>query len=184
LRATGRLRSHPKVSRYLPTSDQNGYRWTGTPLRETRTTADRADAGRFPLFAATWALAALFHTEYHFLAYRQAALTPKLTALLVTAPRAPTVWRPSVGALTALAVAELLDVAVLLPEVPNHWLLAGLVSLAWLLGRIGAGRDDGEALLARVRPPLLVAVALWTGFWKCRRRRERHGTHRLDRWHA
>jgi hypothetical protein len=138
-------------------------------LRETRTTADHADAGRFPLFAATWALAALFHTEYQFLAYREAALTPKLTALLVTAAAVATLWRPSVGALTALAVAELLDVAVLLPEVPNHWLLAGLVSLAWLLGRIGAGPGDGEALLARVRPPLLLAVALfyfWTGFWK------------------
>jgi hypothetical protein len=144
-------------------------RGPGTPLRETRTTADRADAGRFPLFAATWALAALFHTEYHGLAYREAALTPKLTALLVTGAAVSTLWRPSVGALTALAVAELLDVAVLLPEVPNHWLLAGLVSLAWVLGRIGAGPGDGEALLARVRPPLLVAVALfyfWTGFWK------------------
>lgn len=126
------------------------------------------DAGRFPLFAVTWAAAALFHTEYHWLAWREPALGPKLSALLVTVAAVATLRRPGPAALTALAAAEVLDVAVLLPEVPNHWLLAGLVSLAWLLGR-AAGTADGETLLARVRAPVMVGVALfylWTGFWK------------------
>jgi hypothetical protein len=115
----------------------------------------------------TWALAALFHVEVHGLVWREPLLAPKLSAAAVVAAALAALWRPGVPALLALACAELADTAVLLPEVPNHWLLAALVDVAWLLGRAGA--REPAALVRRVRAPLLVAVAvfyLWTGTWK------------------
>ena len=130
-------------------------------------TTTETDASLFRLFAVTWALAALFHVEWVFLVWGEPAITPKLSAALLTAAAVATCWRPTTGTLAALAAAQLIDVAVLLPAVPNHWLLAGLVNLALLLGWTRARQPD--ALLARVRAPLMVSTALfylWTGIWK------------------
>jgi hypothetical protein len=128
------------------------------------------------VFAFAWALAALFHCEFYQLAYYEPAWPPKLTAALVGVAAFLTLLQPvDPRRLAALAVAQLADVAVLLPEVPNHWLLGGLVNLTWLLAiarawrRTGRFPAEGGQLLAEVRAPLLLGVVLfylWTGFWK------------------
>src|SRR5258706_15114620 len=79
-----------------------------------------------------WALAALFHTEMDWLvtsAPPGAVVTGALvglSALAVLALPAHPI------ALALLAGAELADVVRLLPEVPNHWLLAAFIDLALL----------------------------------------------------
>ncbi len=129
--------------------------------------ATETDAFLFRLFAVAWGLAALFHTEYVFLFVHEPALAPKLSAAALTAAAVATCWRPTVGTLAALALAQLIDVCVLLPAVPNHWLLAGLANLALLLGWIRARQP--ATLMAVVRAPLMVSVTLFylfTGMWK------------------
>jgi hypothetical protein len=129
--------------------------------------ATETDALLFRLFAVAWGLAALFHTEYLFLFIHEQALAPKVSAAVLTVAAVATCWRPTVGTLAALALAQLIDVWVLLPAVPNHWLLAGLVNLALLLGWIRARQP--AAFVALVRAPLMVSVVLfyvWTGVWK------------------
>jgi hypothetical protein len=142
--------------------------------------ADEADwKASYAVFACAWALAALFHFEFRQLVWDEAAWAPKLTAALTAAAALVTLRRPAdPRALAALALAQLVDVAVVLPEVPNHWMLAALVNLAWLLVIVHASRaggrfpSDGGRLLDAARDPLLVGVALfylWTGFWKLNR---------------
>jgi hypothetical protein len=129
--------------------------------------AASTDAFHLRLFAVAWALAALFHTEYHALVWRQHLLAPRLSAALLTAAAVATCWRPGPRTLVALAVAQLVDVAVLLPEVPNHWQIAALANVGWLVA--AAGTRQPAALLRRAQAPLMVAVALfylWTGLWK------------------
>lgn len=148
---------------------------------DRRPPADRAgepiDHGDlFAVFTFAWALAALFHFEFHALVYHGTAWPPRLTAALVGAVALVTLLRPrDPRALAALALAQLVDVAGLLPAVPNHWMLAGFVNLTWLLvmarAALRSGRfpTDGGLLLAETRTPLLVGVVLfylWTGFWK------------------
>lgn len=133
----------------------------------TARSARTAETFLFRGFVVAWGLAALFHLEYAIVFGREPALAPKLTAALLTAAALAACWRPSVATLTALAAAILTDVAVLMPAVPNHWLLAALVSLGLLLARPGA--EVGRTLLGRVRAPLMLATAvfyLWTGTWK------------------
>ena len=126
----------------------------------------------FVVFAFAWALATLFHLEFHYLVYVEPALAPKVTGAITAVAAFAALLRPGdPRAFAALALAQLADVVTLLPEVPNHWLLAGLVNLAWLLVMVRAGRVPaaGALLLRHARAPLLVGVALFyafTGFWK------------------
>ncbi|MBA2319718.1 MAG: hypothetical protein H0V89_01075 [Deltaproteobacteria bacterium] len=77
-------------------------------------------------------------------------------------------------ALLVLYVGVLLDLANILPESPNHWLLTGLVGISWCVAamhaRVRGGRlPTGGALLRAVQPPFRVAIAafyLCTGVWK------------------
>lgn len=113
-----------------------------------------------------WALGALFHTDV-LLVYREGPLAPKLTSALVVAIAVATCWRPTVAMLGTLAVVELIDVAVGMPQVPNHWLLSGFADLALVAAWTRARRP--ASLLATVRAPIMVSVAIfycWTGFWK------------------
>ncbi len=130
----------------------------------------------YRLFALAWALAALFHYEFVALVYQELAWAPKVTGAIVASAALATLLRPADSRrLASLAFAQLVDVVVLLPQVANHWLLAGFVNLTWLLAIAHAWRRGGRfppqggPLLEAVRTPLLVGVALfylWAGFWK------------------
>jgi hypothetical protein len=125
------------------------------------------DAVRFRVFAGAWGLAALFHVEFALLVWREPSLVPKVTGVLVAAAGALLVWRPTPSALALLAVVQLIDVITILPTVPNHWLLAGLVNVAVLLAV--AAKRRPSASIAAMRAPVMVAVVvfyLWTGVWK------------------
>jgi hypothetical protein len=126
-----------------------------------------ADGRFFKILAFAWSFAALFHLEYHGLFWKQAPLEHQLSAMFLTAAAVATVWAPTLRHFAVLVVAGLVDVCVLLPDVPNHWLLAGFVNLGWLAGL--ARSTSPSDVVRRVRAPLMVAVALfyvWTGLWK------------------
>jgi hypothetical protein len=129
--------------------------------------ARTAETFLFRVFVVAWALGALLHLEPVLVFVRDPALAPKVTGALLVVAALAACWRPSVRTSTALAAVQLADVAVQLPAVPNHWLLAGFVNLGWLLARARGGSP--QALLAQARAPLMVATAvfyLWTGTWK------------------
>ncbi len=111
----------------------------------------------FTIFAVLWALAALFRTEYGNLMHsawepvRWGAVAYTLAALAVLA-------KPDDRRLFLLLCGcQLVDVAIGLPAVPNHWLLVGAGALTFL---VGGGKD---------RDRLAVGIAvfyLFTGIWK------------------
>jgi hypothetical protein len=132
-----------------------------------RGTSTTTDAYLFHLLSLLWGVAALFHIEYQALLTRDAPAAHLVTAGLVTVAALATCWKPTLDRFAALAAAQVADVCILLPDVPNHWLLAGLVNVGWLIG--WARASTPEQLIRRARAPLMVAVALfylWTGVWK------------------
>jgi hypothetical protein len=140
---------------------------TLAPDRSERDAAAGADEFFFRLLAVAWAFAALFHTEFHLLYWKASVAGARLTGALVVVAALITCWRPTVRHVAALALTELLDVWVMLPDVPNHWLLSALVNVGWLLGCVRARTP--ASLVARVRAPLMLSVVLfylWTGVWK------------------
>src|SRR6185369_2152141 len=135
-----------------------------TSVRET---SETTDAYLFHVLSLLWSVSALLHIEYHALFSRDAPAAQLVTAGLVTVAAIATCWKPTLNRFAALAAAQLAVVCVLLPDVPNHWLLAGFVNVGWLIGwaRASTPRD----LVRRARAPLMMAVALfylWTGVWK------------------
>jgi hypothetical protein len=114
-----------------------------------------------------WGVSALFHIEYQALLSRDVPVAQLVTAGLVTMAAIATCWKPTLDRFAALAAAQLADVCVLLPEVPNHWLLAGFVNVGWLIA--WARASTPTELVRRARAPLMTAVAVfyvWTGVWK------------------
>ena len=107
---------------------------------------------RLGLFARMWALAALFHLAGN----AREALAPGLTTLAVVQllVGASAIWvllRPRrVAALISLCVLVPLSAWFEAPVVGNHWVLAAVVSLAFMASVLLARRDPGSDAGSRI----------------------------------
>lgn len=119
------------------------------------------------VFTYVHALAFFFHFAWPYL-YTDAPWVHTGTGLVALVALCVALWRPDdLRALIVLFVVQLVDVALLMPVVPNHWLLTAVVDLCLLLSFVATrGASD---TLARVREPLAWGIGIfyfYTGFWK------------------
>ena len=124
-------------------------------------------------FPCLWSLAILFHMEFGLL-WNYGG--PELASALICSCAALVVLiiPRSTLAFTTLLLTQIYDVFVVLPECPNHWMLAGLASLTLLGGIAWQGLQQRswpsiQSVIDPARFPLRIGIILfyfWTVFWK------------------
>ena len=139
------------------------------------TERSQSDISSAEIFFFLWGAAALFHNEWPFLIRADIPLERTLLALLLTIAGTLLAVRPrSTPALLFLALAQVLDVIVFLPEIPNHWMLVFFVNTTLLLSALNLSLIEEKKvtsidILSYARPVIFLEVAIFyffTFFWK------------------
>jgi hypothetical protein len=131
---------------------------------------DRPGERHFALYALLAACAVVFRSELRILFHGFGHSNVTWTTWLPIAGAVAVFLRPTdLRALLLLYLGVALDLAHILPESPNHWLLTGIVGVSWWVAAGATGLRTGAALLRGVVGPFRVAIAvfyLFTGLWK------------------
>jgi hypothetical protein len=84
------------------------------------------DNTAFRNFAIVWALASLFHMAH------SGIFDTRLNLALLTIAALYVVFKPSLSGFLAVILLQLLDVALRMPDVTNHWLFTAFVNITFL----------------------------------------------------
>ena len=134
---------------------------TGVGLRQSQPADSRGlGATTSTLFSAAWALATVFHLagEPRHLAAQGAGWSGLANLALAVAAIAVLARPGRVSPLAWLAAGQIVVVAIDAPAIGNHWLLSGLVAVAFLFA-VASGKDAFGAFVPVARATLVVAYS-------------------------
>ncbi len=118
-------------------------------------------------FLTFWALAHIFHAQFGLWLWEQSSFLCFL-ALLEFALALFVLLRPSLHSAFLLSCTQLLNAAVSLPDIPNHWLLVSFINVGLLLA-IVLSRGSEKLCTNTIRtlaPVSLALIYLFSFVWK------------------